>query len=405
MKKHIFALGMVAVLAVLLCGCGAGARETNLQETALIIATDLHYLAPELTDHGDFFQRMLENGDGKSLEYCEEIVDAFVNDVIEQKPDALILSGDLTFNGEKLSHEALAEKLQGIRSAGIPVFVMPGNHDLDNYLAVSYEGDSYTQAESVTAQQFSEIYRDFGYDAAYARDKHSRSYMAKLSPELCLLVVDVNGSKIPGSIREETLDWVRRQLAAAERRGMRVLSVSHQNLLQHSPLFSTGYVMYRNDKLLELLEQYDAICHFSGHMHTQHITQSENGLTEIVTSSLMVTPLQYGVLRLEGKTCQYEARQVAVSDEIAAYARDFFWETAYGQALEALGTDDDTDHLAAYFADMNSAYFGGRMDTVEYDTDELKKWKEQDSFLPGYLESMSADAGRDYTRFLFEIAQ
>ena len=56
------------------------------------------------------------------MEYCEEVTDAFIRQVIEEMPDALILSGDLTFNGEKASHVALAEKLSTIENAGIPVF-------------------------------------------------------------------------------------------------------------------------------------------------------------------------------------------------------------------------------------------------------------------------------------------
>lgn len=405
MKKRIIALGALLLLAVLILGIGAAVRGTEQQKTAeVIIATDLHYLSPELTDHGALFKRLVENADGKAVEYCEEIVDAFVEQVIAQKPDALILSGDLTFNGEKQSHEALAGKLQSVRTAGIPVFVIPGNHDLGNYMAASFEGESYKHVENVMPQQFAEIYRDFGYDAALSRDENSLSYMAKLSPSLGLLMVDVNGCRTPGSITEGTLDWVEQQLAAAESEGMRVLSVSHQNLLQHSPLFSTGFVMYRSEQLLELLERYDVICHFSGHMHTQHIAQSANGFTEFVTSSMLVPPLQYGELSLGETSANYQTRPVELSAEIGEYAKNFFWDTAYRQALEALGVDSDVDDMAAYFADINSAYFSGRMDSVEYDTAPLKSWAERDSFLPGYLQSMAADAGKDYTTFSFELS-
>lgn len=403
MKKRMFALAVLAIIAALLCGCGAAANSAEPKETELVIATDLHYLSPALTDHGAFFERLITNADGKAVEYCDEIVDAFVEQVIAQKPDGLVISGDLTFNGEKQSHEALAEKLQRVRAADIPVFVMPGNHDLGNFMAASFQGNGYTLTESISAQQFAEIYRDFGYDAAYARDENSLSYIAKLSPKLALLVVDVNGSKTPGSVREDTLLWIEQQLAAAEKEGVRVLSVSHQNLLQHSPLFSKGYVMYRNDMLLNLLERYNVICHFSGHMHTQHIAQSENGMTEIVTSSMLVPPLQYGVLHLEGTSGEYHTEPVTVPAEIGEHSQNFFWDTSFRQALAVLESETDVDNMAAYFADINSAYFCGRMDSVEYDTDELTKWGERDSFLSGYLQSMSTDAGVNHTVCSFEL--
>ena len=38
-------------------------------------------------------------------------------------PSALVLSGDLSQNGEKANHEALAEKLERVQAAGIPVLV------------------------------------------------------------------------------------------------------------------------------------------------------------------------------------------------------------------------------------------------------------------------------------------
>ena len=39
-----------------------------------------------------------------------EITDAFIEEVIKRQLDGLILSGDLTFNGEKKSHGELAMK-------------------------------------------------------------------------------------------------------------------------------------------------------------------------------------------------------------------------------------------------------------------------------------------------------
>ena len=74
---------------------------------SLMIATDLHYLAPELTDHGPYFQKVIQGADGKMTHYAEEIFDAFVQQTILEAPDALILSGDLTFNGEAISHQNL----------------------------------------------------------------------------------------------------------------------------------------------------------------------------------------------------------------------------------------------------------------------------------------------------------
>ena len=55
-----------AVLLFCCCCCGfaAPAAEDGYR---LIVATDLHYLAPDLTDHGAAFTPLTESGDGKLM--------------------------------------------------------------------------------------------------------------------------------------------------------------------------------------------------------------------------------------------------------------------------------------------------------------------------------------------------
>ena len=95
----------------------------------IMLATDIHYFSDSLTDGGPRFQEMVEYGDGKIVTYIDQITDAFLDEVVKQHPDALVLSGDLTLNGEKASHKDLAEKLHRVENHGIPVLVIPGNHD------------------------------------------------------------------------------------------------------------------------------------------------------------------------------------------------------------------------------------------------------------------------------------
>ena len=77
-----------------------------------MIATDVHYLADQLADGKcESFMEMAEESDGRVLPYLWEITDAFFDEVSEIRPDFLIVSGDLTMEGEKLSHQEFAEKL------------------------------------------------------------------------------------------------------------------------------------------------------------------------------------------------------------------------------------------------------------------------------------------------------
>lgn len=321
------------VLVLLLSGCAGVGKPGG--ELKLITATDLHYLAPSLTDKGEFFTQMLAAADGKVTYYCEELVEAFLAEVTEQKPDALILTGDLSFNGAVESHKALAEKLAAVEAAGVSVYVLPGNHDVYNHYAARFQGDSYDLVEPATAEDFARIYGDFGFDEAIARDGDSISYVAQLNKETRLLMLDTNTLEKPCGLSKDTLAWVEQQLAAAQAAGQRVIAAGHQNLYKHT-VFNFGYVIGQGEVLAALLRQYGVEVFLSGHLHTQHIMTLE-GLTEIISSSLAVTPCQYGRLRLEKGTYHYETRSV----DVAAWAR----------------SQDLTDETLLHFADHAETYF------------------------------------------------
>ena len=119
-----------------------GEEKEEKESKRIILMTDIHYLSPSLNDGGEAFTRMVEHGDGKLVNYVEEITDAALDEVVNQEPDVLILSGDLTLEGEKESHEDLAEKLRQVEDAGISVVVIPGNHDINNTRAAGYRGAS-----------------------------------------------------------------------------------------------------------------------------------------------------------------------------------------------------------------------------------------------------------------------
>lgn len=389
MKKCLFlCLSLLLVPVLALCEPRA----------VLFTATDLHYIAPTLTDNGAFFTDLIEQGDGKVMAYSDALIEAFVAQVIAAKPDALILSGDLTFNGARESHEALSLRLARVRDAGIPVFVLPGNHDLNSSSAARFEGDGYTRVDGVTAGEFAVLYHAFGFDDALSRDADSLSYVAALSDDLRLLMLDVNTSAAPNAVLKGTLSWARRQLMQAQADGCRVIAVSHQNLIDHSGLLSSGFTIRNADALRRLYAVSPVLCNLSGHIHLQHMGQTDSGLWDIATSSLAVSPNQYGVLTLTADALTYRTAPVRVSDwaaaqglsdpnllDFAAYSADFFRACCLRQALAAIAGDDAPEQLADFFAEANAAYFSGRMDTFARDSALEKRWQAQSGFLPLYL--------------------
>lgn len=368
-----------------------------MEPVTIVQATDLHALAPALTDGGAYFTNLVENADGKFMPRITEIVDGLVQKVLQLKPAVLILSGDLAFNGETESHRWLSEQLRPLLEAGIRVLALPGNHDINYPTAASFEGDAYTFVESPDQRQFAEIWRDFGYADAISRDDASLSYVYEVSPGLRLLLVDTNTPEDPGAVLPETLNWIEAQLQDAAKAGARVISVTHQTVLQHNRVFADGFVITNRQRLHALYQKYGVALNLCGHMHIQHAAES-GSLTEIVTSALCVQPCQIGVLALteEGGSCHTE---IAVSEELSDAAADFFDRNSRRQGSAVTADPELTDYLVQ----LNRAYFTGTMDTVSRSNDLLNRWRAADDFTCRYLESLLDDAGKNYNQIDFSF--
>ena len=373
---------------------GAPVSYVPMEPVTIMVATDPHFLAPSLTDGGEAFLSVVTHADGKYMKRIGEITDALFDRAAVERPAALILSGDLTFNGERESHEAFAAKCAALEEKGIDVLVLPGNHDLNRSDAARFEGDAVVPVGSVSAADFRELYAPFGYDEAWSADDHSLSYVYRLCDGLRLLFVDCNADAGSDTIPAETFPWIEAQLQEAQAAGERVIAVSHQTVLQHNSRFADGFVITNRDRLLRLYRQYHVAVNLSGHMHIQHVRQ-EGRFTEIVTGALSVLDCPCGVLRLTGEGGDYTARS-AVSAELQAEATAFFRANAFHQGMA--GGDEE---MAGYLADLNAAYFSGRMDIAERSDDLLRRWREADAFTVSYIESLLEDLGRDFTKVSF----
>ena len=366
-----------------------------MEPVTIVQATDLHALAPELTDGGAYFTQMVENADGKFMPRIEEIVEEFVQKAAALHPDVLILSGDLAFNGETRSHQWLSEQLRPLLETGIRVLVLPGNHDVNYPAAARFEGDSFLPVESPDGAEFAEIWRDFGYADALSRDEASLSYVHAVSPGLRLLLVDTNTPEAPGAVRPETLNWIEAQLQSAAEAGARVVAVSHQTVLQHNRVFAEGFVITNRERLRAFYQKYDVALNLCGHMHIQH-TAAVGGFTEIVTSALCVQPCQIGVLELTESGGSYRT-ELAVSKALSDAAAEFFDRNSARQG-RAVTADSE---LTEYLVTLNRAYFSGAMDTVLRSSDLLSRWSAADDFTARYLESLLDDAGQNFNRINF----
>ena len=186
----------------ILQGCSFNTKQLKAEykiksgkDITMFITTDVHYLSKDLTDNGDAFNKFVLTGAGKQINYIDEIFSAFTNEVKNKKPDILIISGDLTSNGEKKSHIDIAKKLDDIEKDGTLVYVIPGNHDIQNPWARGFKGDKQYVTDNISDKDFSGIYSKFGYEEAITRDKNTLSYLAMPSEDVWLLMLDTNQYK------------------------------------------------------------------------------------------------------------------------------------------------------------------------------------------------------------------
>ena len=429
-------------LALLLGALSASASA----DYRITVASDPHFISPALTDGGPGYQRVLAAGDSKFMPYVEEITDAFLDEVLADPPDVVLLTGDLTFNGAEISHRRLAGKLQRLEDAGIPVLVLPGNHDVYNENAALYRGGSFERVPFASGESFAGIYRDFGPGEALSADSDSLSYVWQLNEQVWIMMLDENTAHDFCGLSDRSFQWIEAQLQKAREEGRFVLVAGHQNVFQHS-IFRGGYVIQGAQRLQELLRRYGVPLCLSGHLHTQHVlsedglteiatsalcsypcqyavltaedgrlrhVQSEDGLTEIATSALCSYPCQYAVLTAEDGRLRYGTRRL----DLAAWAerngrpdavfQDFagaagvYMDAHFTPAGMAPLVDDPVlwAEMLAYLQALNRAYFSGDLREIaalDPDGRLAGLWAEENGMTAWYLRSVLDEEGNDHT--------
>lgn len=400
-KKILIFILLSALLACSLSSCAA--KYDTGEDVSIIVATDLHYISPSLTENEELFRVAVDNADGKVSHYSEEVTDAFIDKVISEKPEAVILSGDLTFNGAKASHEDLVKKLKRITDAGIAVLAQPGNHDVNSTQAYTFSGEKIAYTEALSAADFRETYSEFGLDGALSVDESSFSYSYQTGGNLRIIMIDSN-SNGKGFVADSTLEWLEGELKQAKQDRVDVLTVTHQNLYAHSSLLSFGYQLYNATTLEELLIKYGVKCHLSGHIHVQSVATGD--VTEIVTSSLPLANVQYGALTYSDGSIDYAVEGVGVAEWARAngisdaellgfeeYAIKYFKDNCYRQVRSAFAeselSNEEIELLAKTFAEINIAYFMGETIDPTVHAAGVSLWHEKGAdFFAGYIDSM-----------------
>lgn len=378
--SRLLSLLLAVVLVFTLTVPALAAEKPQDMNLRIAVMSDLHYLSPDMIADTEDFEHAF-NSDRKLLKESSSVLREMLERVRADKPDILLVSGDLTKDGEQECHAALAKQLQQLQQdvPGLKIYVINGNHDIRNYNAKNFNtaDGKAVPATRTEPEDFKRIY-DFVYSdptvlatftPAEGNKAGGLSYVARPVDGLTVIAMDTcryssdntsNGDdehETSGAISADLEKWVIEQTAAAKARGDLVIGLEHHGLVPHFDVQPTILPMYLVNGYERIAQEYaDAGMSvvFTGHMHAVDIaamtTKAGNTFYDIETGSALTYPCPVRFVDLRrstvgGETNTYmsvstkthigpihytdPATGVAyVIDDLTEYAREFGFTTA-----------------------------------------------------------------------------
>lgn len=318
--SRLLSLLLAVVLVFTLTVPALAAEKPQDMNLRIAVMSDLHYLSPDMIADTEDFEHAF-NSDRKLLKESSSVLHEMLERVRADKPDILLVSGDLTKDGEQECHAALAKQLQQLQQdvPGLKIYVINGNHDIRNYNAKNFNtaDGKAVPATRTEPEDFKQIY-DFVYSdptviatftPAEGNKAGGLSYVARPVEGLTVIAMDTcryssdntsNGDdehETSGAISADLEKWVIEQTAAAKARGDLVIGLEHHGLVPHFDVQPTILPMYLVNGYERIAQEYaDAGMSvvFTGHMHAVDIaamtTKAGNTFYDIETGSALTYP-------------------------------------------------------------------------------------------------------------------
>jgi 3',5'-cyclic AMP phosphodiesterase CpdA len=369
-------------------------------DTRFAVISDIHYYDPSLGTTGQAFEDCLYS-DRKLLRDSPALLDLAIDDIILSNVEFVLIPGDLTKDGELVCHQKAAAALSKLTQQGIKVYVVPGNHDINNPSACEYQESQTFPAANITAVQFSDIYNNCGYGSAVCRDPNSLSYVVEPVKDLWIVALDtccyqVNepGKEvtIEGKLSQRQEKWLEEVLRKANQSGKALMVMVHHGVAEHW----TGQSKLHPDYLIQdyfyvgkLLASYYAQLVFSGHYHAQDITMAEfNGsgcLYDIESGSLITAPCPIRYCTIKGNTLDIKSKNLAgelhPATDYEDKAEQFLFDTVEREAFSTIRRyhvpQDDALSIAGFVSEGFVAHYMGDEDVADkpdFDESKLGLW-------------------------------
>jgi hypothetical protein len=378
----------------------SASKKASYPDTKFAVISDTHYYDDSLGTSGKAFEDCL-NSDRKLIKDSGDLIDFSVNAISTSGVKFVLVTGDLTKDGELINHQHMAAELSKLTQKGIRVYVIPGNHDVNNPGAFRYDGDKSIPVPNVSAAQFADIYKNYGYGDAIMRDPSSLSYVAEPQDGLWIVALDTcrysenkkGGTEVVGGrLTQSEETWLEGVLKTAKAQGKAVTVMSHHGIVEHwagQSKLHPDYLVSDYKYIGKLLASYDVQLAFTGHYHAQDITRGDSGeygsLYDIETGSLSTPPCPIRYCTISGGSLSIRSDdiigEIHPGTNFEKDGEAFVRKTIVKEAVETLNKyyvgGSDADYISNAVAAAFVAHYNGDENTAlrpAFDENKLSLW-------------------------------
>lgn len=286
------------------------------------IITDTHYSSKKNWVDGNYDDFPPENGQ-LLTKYSEEIIKHTFDKLGEnQESDIILISGDLSNNGEISSHEEMRDALLSLKNQGKKVYVITATHDYNDGFMPAYGRDKTghpVKVPEAEREELLEYYGAFGYNDALSVHKDSMSYVAQLADGYRLLALNDDYGNPHCGYSDDCFAWIEAQVKKAHEDGQFIVAMTHHPVIAPSVLYQiigANDMLYKHDLRSEQFADMGLKFILTGHSHIHNISseksQKGNILYDISTGALTGFPPVYREMKISPAERKIDVKSIFV---------------------------------------------------------------------------------------------
>lgn len=364
----------------------------------LTFIADTHHYSKTLGTTGRQYE-LRSGSDQKCLAETGDIIDAAFEQIAESDTDCVLIAGDVSNDGEVVSHKEFKEKLDRLAKKK-KVYLITATHDwcCDENPRRYADNFVYSDVETMPSFKLYDFYKDYTIKDAIAKfETHlgTYSYVVQLNDKVRLLALndDQNGKGRAG-FKPDHFDWIDKQIKKANDDGCLMIGMEHHLLIPHinSLLTGGGTCVGDREYVASRLADDGLKYMFVGHSHIQNTddftSPAGNKITEVNIGSLVGYPAPIvNVTINEDMTLSYEVEHLKEFkiDGTPTDAQEYLKEhwlnvvhnvlncnTKYQFAERVNALQANSDDLAKFFFAIKPVLSFVRNDTVGQAYNKLK---------------------------------